>query len=85
MFSCSYGGMLSAFMRFKYPNLVTGSIAASAPIFLLGPTVNRNFFFDAVTADFAGAKPNCEENVKRAFVFMDETAKQGPTGNIILK
>lgn len=41
--------MLSAYMRFKYPNLVAGSIAASAPIFLLSANSKRDFFWEDVT------------------------------------
>ena len=47
---CSYGGMLSAYMRFKYPNIITAALAASAPIYMVVPgLVPRTFFFQAVT------------------------------------
>ncbi|XP_060065701.1 dipeptidyl peptidase 2-like [Ylistrum balloti] len=79
-FGGSYGGMLSAYMRFKYPNIITGSIAASAPIFLLTPDLDRSFFFTDVTQDFAKADADCEDRVRQAFIQMDSLASQGTSG-----
>ena len=45
----SYGGMLTAWIRFKYPNLVDGGLAASAPIFYTEGLVSRTAFFGKVT------------------------------------
>ena len=45
----SYGGMLSAYMRFKYPGVIAGSIASSAPILLLDPDFPNTFFWKTVT------------------------------------
>ncbi|XP_053380895.1 dipeptidyl peptidase 2-like isoform X2 [Mercenaria mercenaria] len=79
-FGGSYGGMLSVYMRFKYPNMVTGSIAASAPINLLTQSVDRSFFFAAVTKDFSMATPQCESRVRQAFILMMNTAAEGASG-----
>ncbi|XP_069122088.1 dipeptidyl peptidase 2-like [Argopecten irradians] len=78
-FGGSYGGMLSAYMRFKYPNIVTGSIAASAPICLLILELDRSFFFTDVTKDFDRVQ-NCVEDVHQAFVEMKLLAAKGATG-----
>ena len=45
----SYGGMLAAWMRFKYPNIINAALAASAPIYMLAHDASRDFFFKAVT------------------------------------
>ena len=46
----SYGGILSAYMRFKYPNVVDVALAASAPIYMTTfQGSERDSFFAAVT------------------------------------
>eukprot|EP00290_Baffinella_frigidus_P004984 CAMPEP_0180119414 /NCGR_PEP_ID=MMETSP0986-20121125/1975_1 /TAXON_ID=697907 /ORGANISM="non described non described, Strain CCMP2293" /LENGTH=404 /DNA_ID=CAMNT_0022058425 /DNA_START=12 /DNA_END=1223 /DNA_ORIENTATION=- len=66
-FGGSYGGMLAAWFRLKYPFLVDGVIAASAPIWAfegLTPPYNSGAFMAQVSKDAspeAGAPPGCRE------------------------
>ncbi|OQR82522.1 lysosomal Pro-X carboxypeptidase [Achlya hypogyna] len=69
-FGGSYGGMLAAWLRLKYPHMVQGAIAASAPMrsFLgLDPPMDLEAFARVVTHDAsaaAGAAPNCARNIR---------------------
>lgn len=48
-FGGSYGGILAAWLRFKYPSMVHGAIASSAPIWQFDGLVPCNAFNEIVT------------------------------------
>lgn len=61
-FGGSYGGMLSAWFRMKYPHLVTGAIAASAPVLQFTSDCNR--FNTILTSVFTVGQGNCSRNIR---------------------
>eukprot|EP01064_Diplonema_japonicum_P037586 TRINITY_DN8842_c0_g1_i1.p1 TRINITY_DN8842_c0_g1~~TRINITY_DN8842_c0_g1_i1.p1 ORF type:complete len:499 (+),score=92.10 TRINITY_DN8842_c0_g1_i1:48-1499(+) len=87
-FGGSYGGMLAAWMRMKYPSVIDGSISASAPI-LAFPGCHKatydapdskygSSFWDVVTRDATpagGSRKNCDVAVKTAFSTLFEMGK----------
>ncbi|XP_063425123.1 dipeptidyl peptidase 2-like [Mytilus trossulus] len=84
-FGGSYGGMLSAYMRYKYPGIIAGSIASSAPIYLLDPNFPKTFFWKTVTKDFNDASSKCVGKVRDAFSIMNATAAKGDFSTISSK
>lgn len=79
-FGGSYGGMLSAYMRFRYPNIIDGSIAASAPILVVSGDSPRENFYQDVTKHFHEAESGCSERIIDAFKVMATLASSGKTG-----
>ena len=73
-FGGSYGGMLAAWLRMKYPATFQGALAASAPIlqFQGAPTAPENKYFDIITNDFAGTYEDqrCSKGLKEAFTYI---------------
>lgn len=65
VFGGSYGGMLAAWMRMKYPHLVTGAIASSAPI--LQFTADCNRFNTILTSVFSAGHRSCSKNIKESW------------------
>ncbi|OQS04364.1 lysosomal Pro-X carboxypeptidase [Thraustotheca clavata] len=84
-FGGSYGGMLASWFRIKYPHIIDGVIAGSAPVLsFLGedPPTNVSAFSQIVTFDAspgAGSVPNCASNVRRAWdvIFNASTSSSG--------
>ena len=64
----SYSGKLSAYMRHKYPELVSIALAASAPIYLdsVGMT-EPTAYYKVVENATSKIRPKCNSAVKRAF------------------
>lgn len=62
VFGGSYGGMLAAWFRMKYPHLVTGAIAASAPILQFTTPCNR--FNTIVSNVFTVGQGKCSQNIR---------------------
>ncbi|PRW44843.1 prolyl endopeptidase-like isoform A [Chlorella sorokiniana] len=72
-FGGSYGGMLATWFRLKYPHLLDGAIAASAPIWTYkgeDPPVDPGAFARIVTQDASpegGSAEACAQNVRQTW------------------
>ena len=68
----SYGGMLAAWFRIKFPHIVTGSIASSAPLFHFNGTSNPELFNYLVTRHFSIiGGPECPAVIKTSFDYLE--------------
>eukprot|EP00794_Sanderia_malayensis_P007162 gene7162-7969_t len=72
-FGGSYGGMLAAWFRMKYPSSVAGAIAASAPIFAFTGMNKCETFYNIVSQDFfkAGGS-SCTSLIRKSWDIINE-------------
>jgi lysosomal Pro-X carboxypeptidase len=66
-FGGSYGGMLAAWIRMKYPHIVLGSLASSAPILQFTGVTDCAAYSNIVTRTFTNSGDNCAENIKKSW------------------
>jgi pimeloyl-ACP methyl ester carboxylesterase len=69
-FGGSYGGMLTAWFRMKYPNIVIGGLAASAPFGFYGTGLTPYAYMDTAQQSYAQATPNCDQQLAAAILDM---------------
>lgn len=67
LFGGSYGGMLAAWMRVKYPHIAIGALASSAPILQFEDIVPLDTFYDIVSNDFRRESTSCFETIKKSW------------------
>ncbi|CAK8998470.1 unnamed protein product [Durusdinium trenchii] len=69
----SYGGMLSSWMRAKYPELIFAAVASSAPVHF--DRVGGSFF-RMVTDAAEAVSPGCAQRVRRGFAAATSQSRQ---------
>jgi len=75
-FGGSYGGMLSAWFRIKYPHVVAGAIASSAPVLQFYDTgVSQWIFAELTTNDFSLYDVQCPNSIREAFLLIQQEGK----------
>nr|XP_011466418.1 PREDICTED: lysosomal Pro-X carboxypeptidase isoform X2 [Fragaria vesca subsp. vesca] len=67
LFGGSYGGMLAAWMRLKYPHIAIGALASSAPILQFEDIVPTETFYDIVSNDFRRESSSCFNTIKESW------------------
>ncbi|CAN0917702.1 Lysosomal Pro-X carboxypeptidase [Linum grandiflorum] len=67
LFGGSYGGMLAAWMRLKYPHLTVGALASSAPILQFENIVPLDTFYNIVSNDFKRESAGCFDTIKKSW------------------
>ncbi|XP_043713270.1 lysosomal Pro-X carboxypeptidase [Telopea speciosissima] len=82
LFGGSYGGMLAAWMRLKYPHIAIGALASSAPILQFENIVPPETFYDIVSNDFRRESVSCFNTIKESW---DAIEAEGQTAEGLLK
>lgn len=80
-FGGSYGGMLAAWMRLKYPWVINGAVASSAPIYQFQGLTPCNTYSNLVADVFnvSSKTGECPKNIKRSWAAIRNitTTKEG--------
>ncbi|GKU94948.1 hypothetical protein SLEP1_g8370 [Rubroshorea leprosula] len=67
LFGGSYGGMLAAWMRLKYPHIAIGALASSAPILQFEDIIPPETFYNIVSNAFRRESTSCFNTIKESW------------------
>ncbi|KAI5425384.1 uncharacterized protein LOC127125605 [Lathyrus oleraceus] len=76
VFGGSYGGMLAAWFRIKYPHVAIGALSSSAPILQFTDLVSPYVFDNIVTQDFKSESENCYKVIKGSWKLIEEISQK---------
>uniref|UniRef100_A0A7N0UQQ9 Lysosomal Pro-X carboxypeptidase n=1 Tax=Kalanchoe fedtschenkoi TaxID=63787 RepID=A0A7N0UQQ9_KALFE len=62
---------MAAWMRLKYPHVVLGALASSAPILYFDHIIPQDAFYAVVSKDFKDVSQNCHDVIKKSWSEMD--------------
>ncbi|XP_075527715.1 lysosomal Pro-X carboxypeptidase-like [Dermacentor variabilis] len=71
-FGGSYGGMLAAWMRMKYPHIVNAALASSAPFRMFPGLGSCDRYYTGVTQAFEKSSSGCRKLVSRTWPVLDK-------------
>ncbi|KAG9443562.1 hypothetical protein H6P81_014902 [Aristolochia fimbriata] len=70
----SYAGLLAAWLRLKYPHIVYGALASSAPILYFDDTTPIDGYYLIATNDYRQISENCFGVIKQSWSEIDRIA-----------
>eukprot|EP00262_Sarcandra_glabra_P004407 TRINITY_DN15390_c0_g1_i3.p1 TRINITY_DN15390_c0_g1~~TRINITY_DN15390_c0_g1_i3.p1 ORF type:complete len:444 (-),score=46.37 TRINITY_DN15390_c0_g1_i3:46-1344(-) len=76
VFGGSYGGMLAAWFRLKYPHVAIGALASSSPILNFEDITSPYSFSNIITQDFKSESENCYKVIKGSWQQIEDTAQE---------
>ncbi|CAM8898075.1 unnamed protein product [Rhodiola kirilowii] len=76
VFGGSYAGNLAAWMRLKYPHLVLGALASSAPLLYFDGVTPKDGYDKGLSRDFKEISENCYTSIRQSWDKIDEVAKE---------
>ncbi|XP_025411982.1 lysosomal Pro-X carboxypeptidase-like isoform X1 [Sipha flava] len=74
-FGGSYGGMLAAWFRIKYPAIVQGSIASSAPIWQFTGMTSCNAFYNVTSSVYMKTSTECGLTILKSWSTIDSATE----------
>ncbi|XLR17928.1 hypothetical protein S83_045840 [Arachis hypogaea] len=81
----SYGGMLAAWFRLKYPHIAYGALASSAPILYFDGVAPKHGYYYIVSKDFREISKSCYYTIQKSWYEIDEIAKRSDGLSILSK
>ncbi|WOL00855.1 lysosomal Pro-X carboxypeptidase-like [Canna indica] len=75
-FGGSYGGMLAAWFRLKYPHVAIGALASSAPILQFDDIISPYTFNDIITNDYKSESESCYRTIKNSWKELEDVFNQ---------